>query len=343
MVSEPSRPSGLTTSCSPSQVHPHGASGWTQARHCVEAWLWSCMGMGIAKLQQLRWDDLRVFLAIARGGSLGAAGEQLAVNTSTVQRRLSALERSLGTRLFDRDPTGSAPTAAGDALLPLAEQVEADVMAVVRSIAGRDQSPRGPVHLTAAEPLLTLMVEPLAAFRLEFPAIDLRVSFSDRFYDLSRREADVAVRPSPEPPEDAVGRRVATVAWAVYVGTSAQGAPADLPWARFSDDLARLAAARWWRARCGGEPVLLSVNSVPAMHRVVACSPCRALLPCFVGDADPTLRRVGPPIPEAASALWLLLHPDLRRAARVRALADHLWDALVEVRPLLEGDWPSHS
>jgi len=291
-------------------------------------------------MQDIHWDDLRVFLAVFRGGSFTAAARSLAVNTSTAQRRISALEQGLGTRLFDRTPGGSAPTAAGEALLPLAEQVEADVMAVVRAIAGRDQAPRGAVHLTAPEPMLPLLVEPLAGFRAAFPAIDLQVSFADRFFDLARREADVALRPSPSPPEDAVGRRVGEVAWAVYANTRIDRAPADLPWARFSDELARLDAARWWQEAHGGEPVLLSVNSVPAMQRVVACTPCRGLLPCFVGDLDPELRRVDRLIPEAASALWLLLHRDLRKAARVRALADHLWEVLVALRPLFEGERP---
>ena len=287
-------------------------------------------------MQDLSWDDLPVFLAVIRTGTLTGAGARLGVHASTVHRRLGALEVGLGTRLFDRAPSGLAPTAAGEALLPLAERVEEDVMALVRGIAGRDRSPEGRVHLTAPEPLLPLLVEPLAAFRVRFPDIDLQVSFADRYFDLSRREADVALRPSPEPPEDAVGRRVAGVAWAVYAGVGAE-APGGLPWARYSDDLARLAAARWWRENHAAAPVLLSVNSVSAMHRVVACSPCRGLPPCFVGDADPALRRLGGPIDAAASALWLLLHADLRRAARVRALTDHLWDALRPVRPLFEG------
>lgn len=288
-------------------------------------------------MQDIRWDDLPLFLAVARTGTLTAAGQHLGVNASTVHRRLAALEVSLGTRLFDRSPTGLTATAAGEAMLPLAEQVEQDVMHLARRIAGRDQSPEGRVHLTAPESLLPLLVEPLGAFRARYPRIDLRVSFSDRFFDLARREADVALRPSPEPPDDALGRRIAAVAWGVYV---ARGCPdaAALPWACFTDDLSRLAAARLWRERHAGEPVLLSVNSVPAMHSVVARSACRGMLPAFVGDADPRLERLGGLLPEAASALWLLRHPDLRNTARVRALSDLLWEALRPHRPLFEGD-----
>lgn len=289
-------------------------------------------------MQDLRWDDVSVFLAIARGGTLTEAGQRLGMTTSTAHRRLGALEDSLGTRLFDRHPTGLSLTAAGESLLPLAEAVEDDMLTLVRAIAGRDQSPRGPVHVTAPETLVDLLVPPLTDFQALHPQIDLRVSLGDRYFDLSRREADVAVRPSPDPPEDALGRRVATVAWAVYRSSIASDRDADtLPWVTYAGRLERLAASRWYQSNHGHEPVLLAVDSIAAMQRVARCSASRALLPCFLGDADETLHRVTPPLPEAASTLWLLVHPDLKRTARVRALVDHLWDCLLPHRDRFEG------
>jgi DNA-binding transcriptional LysR family regulator len=290
----------------------------------------------------LRWDDLRVFLLLARTGTLTAAAEALGVHTSTAHRRLTTLETALGTRLFDRAPAGLTPTASGEAMLPLANQVEEDVDALLRAISGHDQAPRGSVHLTAPEPLLSLLVEPLAEFRDRYPAIDLQVSFADRFFDLTRREADVAIRPSPSPPEAVSGRRVGSVAWAVYTSnTATRPDPCALPWATYGDGIARLSASTWWQTHHGSDPVLLTVNSVSAMHRVTACSPCRGLLPCFVGDPDPSLTRLEGPIDAPESDLWLLVHPDLRRAVRVRALLDHLWDTLVAHRDLFSGDRPS--
>lgn len=288
---------------------------------------------------ELRWDDLRIFLLLARTGTLTAAAEALGVHASTTHRRLSALEAALGARLFDRTPAGLTLTATGEAMRPLAAQVEDDVDALLRAVSGRDQSPRGTVRLTAPEPLLPLLVDSLATFRQRFVEVDLQVSFSDRFYDLSRREADVAVRPSAAPPERAVGRRVSSVAWAAYASASSVGAQAAdaLPWAVYGDDMARLAAATWWHESHSEDPVLMSVNSVSAMHRVVSCSPCRGLLPCFVGDRAAELTRLGPPIAAPESGLWILVHPDLRRATRVRSLLDHLWDALVAQRSLLAG------
>ncbi len=292
-------------------------------------------------MQDFRWDDVRVFLAVARSGSLTSAASSLGVNTSTAQRRLIALEAALGARLFDRHPTGTLPTAAGEALLPHAEAVEATLLGGIRAIAGQDRVPRGQVHVTAPEALLAFLVEPLASLRADFPEIDLKVSLSDRFVDLSRREADVALRPSPSPPQDAAGRRVASVAWAVYRGPATDAAsPDSLPWVCFSDALSRLDAARWWTQNHSGEEVLMTVNSVPAMQQVVAAASCRGTLPCFVGDADPALRRVGPILPGTPSTLWLLLHPDLRRTARVRAVVDRLWAVLRHDQDLFEGHRP---
>ncbi len=285
----------------------------------------------------LRWDDVQVFLSVARRGSLSGAASALGVNPSTVHRRLAAFEGALDARLFDRSPTGLTLTAAGEAALPLAEQIELDVAGLVRALLGRDSAPSGVVHLTAPETLVPLLIEPLAALRARFDAIDLRVSFADRYFDLARLEADVAVRPSPDPPADAVGRRVARIAWAVYTRHEALQADADaLPWVEYTQGLHHLAAARWRRAHHGAEPVLLAVNSVAAMQQVISATDCRGFLPCFMGDADPGLRRLAPLLPQA-SALWLLTHRDLRRTARVRAVVDHLWTALRARQGLFEG------
>lgn len=287
--------------------------------------------------EELKWDDLRVFLAVARKGTLTEAAADLGINASTVHRRLAQLETTLGTRLFDRAATGLTATASGEAMVPHAESVEEGVLGLWGAIAGRDSVPRGTVRLTAPESMLGRLVEALAAFRASFPEIDLLVEFSDRFVDLARREADVAVRPVPRPPDAAVGRRVATVAWTVYAAR--RWADQALPWVRYALDLERLPAAKW-QARIDSGTRSVAVNSVPAMHELVRCTPCRGLLPCFVGDIDPELVRLEGPIDEAASQLWLLAHPELRRTTRVRVLLDALWDALVAQRALFEGEQP---
>ena len=286
----------------------------------------------------MRWDDVQIFLGVAREGSLSGAARALGLNHSTVYRRLRGLEDALRVRLFERDGGRYTLTEAGRQALPLADGVEVAMLSLRRSVEGHDTTPAGPAHLTAPESMLPLLAPHIAPFREAFPQIDLQVTFSDRFLDLGRREADVALRPSPHPDEHLIGRRVAALSWAVYAPAGLPEATCrGLPWGIFSEELSHLRAWRWHRQRHGDEPVLLSVNTVPAMRGVICAAGCRGLLPCFIGDSYPMVRRVEGPIPEAESALWLLTHPSLRGNARVRAITEHFWPALRALAPLLEG------
>ena len=288
-------------------------------------------------MQDLRWDDLRVFLAVVRAGTLGRAAEELGVNHSTAWRRITGLEKTIGAPLFDRTARGYELAAAGEAMLPHAERVEEDIFALERAVIGSHAVPSGPVRVTAPDSMMPLLTPMLVAFREANPNIVLDVHLEDRFVNLDRREADVAIRPGPQPPETAIGRRVCGVAWSVYGPThlDRDGCEA-LPWVGYSDALARLAAVQWRREAGGGDPIL-TVNTVPGMLHVLSAGTFRGLLPCFVGDATPGLQRLQPPIPEAASALWLLVHADLRRSARVRLFVDHAWDGLRALREAFEG------
>jgi molybdate transport repressor ModE-like protein len=286
----------------------------------------------------MRWDDVQIFLEIARSGSLSGAARRLGLNHSTIYRRLNSFEEALQVRLFEREGGRYTLTDAGAAALPLAGDVDDAILALRRSVEGHDTTPSGTVRLTAPEALLPLLSPHLAPFRAAYPRIDLQVAFADRFFDLSRREADVALRPILQPEVGAAGRRIAGIAWACYAPASMDAERCDtLPWGVYSEALSQLAAARWHAEHHGEDDVLLSVNSVPAMQAVICAAGCRGLLPCFVGDSDESLRRMGGPVEAAESALWLLTHPDLRSNARVRALLDHLWEALRGEQGLLEG------
>lgn len=286
----------------------------------------------------MRWDDIPLFLSIARAGSLAGAARTLDLNAATVYRRLNALEEDLAARLFERERSGYVLTPVGEAMLAHAERVETAMLSLERAVVGQDQQPEGEVRVTAPESLLGLLAPLFSDFRERWPRIELQLTFSDRFFDLSRREADVAVRPSPTPPEDAVGRRMGTVAWAVFAPVRCpDGERTSLPWATYADDMAHLGAFRWRESNHGDETPMMAVNTVTAMLEVVASSRCRGLLPCFLADRDPRLLRLGDPIEQAASALWVLTHRDLRQTARVRVLLDHLYAGLTPLVPLLEG------
>jgi len=288
-------------------------------------------------MQSFRWDDIPFFLAVVREGTLTAAADKLGVNHTTAWRRLKALEGSLEAQLFDRTAQGYALTSAGEAMLPHAERVEDEVFALSRTVTGMQTAPAGVIRVTLPASLLPLLSPALMSFRVAHPTIELDMHLGDRFFDLDRREADVAFRPGPNPPENAVGRRVCAVAWTVFGPSTLSMEDCEkLPWVGYSDALSRLAAVQYRRERLGGQPII-RVNTVPAMRLMLAQGNCRGMLPCFAAHADPMLQPLRPPIPEAASVLWLLIHTDLRRNARVRLFVDHAWEALTHLVPVFEG------
>src|SRR5258706_11350848 len=157
------------------------------------------------------WDDLRYLLAIARNRSLAGAARALAVNHSTVFRRLNAFERELGVRLFERLPEGYVPTVEGEEIRRQAEAIEASMHALERTVAGRDYRLSGEIRMTTAPSLASDYVAGyLAEFRQRYPEIRVEIAVGDHDFDLARREADIALRATLRLPEFLVGRRVAT-------------------------------------------------------------------------------------------------------------------------------------
>ena len=290
------------------------------------------------------WDDLRYFLAVARAGSLSGAAKALGVNHSTVFRRIETLEDRLGVRLFDRHREGYALTPAGDEMREAAERVDTAIDDMDRRIGGRDLRLSGPLGVTTTDNLVPCVLgEPLAGFHAAYPGIELSVRIDSEFFNLSKRQADIAVRPTNTPPDTLVGRRIAELAFAVY---AAEGVKPDntssaslsaLPWVAFDDTLDHLAAAKWFNATHGGAPVAMRSNNLTTLQTGAAQGMGLALLPCFMGDPDARLERVTDPVPAARSELWLLTHEDLRNTRRVRAFMDFMADALEARRDVLEG------
>lgn len=285
-------------------------------------------------MDDLRWDDLRAFIAVSRAGTLTAAADALDLNPSTVHRRIVALEELLGGPLFERSPRGYAITSLGEALLPTAQEMEEATLALIRKARGHDHAARGPVALTLPESLLGLLAPSLARLSAACPELDLQVRAEHTVLRLGQG-ADLALRPSTHPPEDTVGRKVGAIAWAVY-GPAID--PGDVPWVVYLDGHGPRRAAEWRQTHHPRPTTLAQVTTVGAMARLLTATAAQGLLPCFVGDTDNRLRRRSPVIDEATTDLWLLLHTDLRRSARVRAVVDALVPALEALAPLLRGE-----
>lgn len=281
----------------------------------------------------MRWDDVRLVLAVAEAAGLTDAAKALDLNHSTVYRRLMAVEEAAGARLFVREGGVYRATPLGEQVVSHARAMADQMTALMDAVHSRDGEPRGTVRLTAPESALALLGGRLADFQARYPLVQVQGDFSDRFFELAAREVDVAVRFTRALPPDAVGRRVAAVAWAVYAPIACP-APTQLPWAGFTAGRA-LAAAEWLRGR-GVTPVM-TVNSVPALEQVLCAGEWQGTLPCFVGDANPRLQRLGEAIPDAVSELWILYHQALWQTRRVRALVEHLAAGLAEHVDLFEG------
>jgi DNA-binding transcriptional LysR family regulator len=288
------------------------------------------------------WDDFRFVRAVAAGDGLTGAAEALGIDHSTAFRRLGAIEKAHGTRLFERRRTGYAPTSAGRAMLETAARIEADVDAFSRGIAGQSDVVEGEIRVTAPAGFAgTLLMPILADFRRLHPAVRLDVILAEETLNLSRRDADVALRASRGPDENLVGRRLTAGAWAVYGRADRRyGAVAEEDWIGLSESVAGGILARFVRRRAAPERIVVSLNAVTGLREAVAAGIGIAPLPCFEGDADARLKRLGDPEPDLQTDLWLLTHPDLHRAARIRALMDHVAAAILPLRPAFEGRRP---
>ena len=280
-----------------------------------------------ANASQIDGEDVRTYLAIARAGSLNGAAHSLGMHHSTVYRRLERLEEALGTPLFEREGSRYQPTAAGEAFGVHARRVEDELFALQRAVLGNTLMPAGVLRLTTLESLLPWVLPALSTLEARCPDLTVELDAGTQTRSLDRRDADMALRPSESPPEDAVGRRIAPLAWAAYGPLGSGGR--KLPWLSYVGPVGRLEGPRAvqegsTKATAGR----LRPCSVAAMAAAIAQGFGRGALPCYLGDGDPKLHRIGPPQTPKRSALWLLLHPDLRDSARIRAVIDLLMPSL---------------
>jgi DNA-binding transcriptional LysR family regulator len=292
----------------------------------------------------LEWDDLRYVLAVADARSLASAARQLGVNHTTVLRRVGAFEQRLGLRLFERLPTGYVLTAGGEELVAAARHIDNAVTDLERKLAGQDLRLSGIVRVTTTDTLMgSILPEILAEFRAAHPGIGIEVALSNLMFNLSKREADVAIRPADKPPATLVGRRIAKVAFGIYGSArylARHRKTDDLAahqWVAPDDSLADTAVARWMRAELPDGQITLRADSLLALRQAAQAGLGLAALPCYLGDTCPDLRCLHRPIAGMETALWILTHEDLRHTARIRAFTEFTANALSRRRPLLEG------
>lgn len=294
------------------------------------------------------WSDLRHFLALARTGSVRAAGGQLGVSHSTVARRIEALEEQLGARLFDRSRDGFTLTEAGRRILPGAERVEAEMAALEREVVGRDERLEGTVSITFTDRSIAGHAMPaLADLCRQNPGLELQLTIDRRNFDLSRREADIAVRAvecGHSPPEHLLGSRLGPVVLACYVGRDhVERLDPDVPgsqprWAGYSDrEVLTYVAGLGPHAQV---PCWGSFDASDVLIEAAVQGLGLIMVPTYMGDCEPRLARLKRPALQHMADFWLLSHPDLRTNARLRAARRCLVEAFDTLGPVLRGDRP---
>jgi DNA-binding transcriptional LysR family regulator len=292
----------------------------------------------------LEWDDLRYVLAVANAGSLAGAARKLHVNHTTVLRRISAFEKRVGLRLFERLPSGYVLTAGGEELIAAARHLEDTIANVERKLAGRDLRVSGTVRVTTTDTLIaSILPEILAEFRAAHSGIQIELAVSNLMLNLSKRDADIAIRPAKDPPETLVGRRVARIAFAIYGSPHYLAKHPDIDdlagheWVGTDDSLAGTSVAQWMRSNLAGSEITLRADSLLVLRQAAQAGLGLAALPCYLGDTSPNLVCVHEPIAAMETALWILTHEDLRHTARIRAFTEFAANAFAQRRPLLEG------
>ncbi len=291
------------------------------------------------------WDDLRVFLAIYRQQTVRSAAKTLGVSHSTTFRRIANLETKLGARLFDRTPEGFILTAAGERALEHAERIEGDVIGLERDVFGQDTRLAGPIRITLPPPIAQFLVMPhLVEFGRLYPEIEIEMESTYAFTDLSRRDADIAIRVSRAPDDYLVGRRLPDMAEAVYA------TPEYVARHTFTGDDP---TARWigWRDK-EKVPNWIKKSNYPRCqthwrlpNMLVQLEAAKAglgmgIVSCFIGDMEPTLMRVPPGELYQSMPGWVLTHPDLRTTERVRVCVRFLVEAINSHEALITGQCP---
>jgi DNA-binding transcriptional LysR family regulator len=291
----------------------------------------------------LDWGDLRFFLELVRTGSLTSAARRLRVDRNTVARRVAALEVALGLTLFERGPQGWTRTAAGEELAGLASRVEENVLTLARRADAADRDLAGTVRLTTATHVCAaLLVPALPSLRARHPGLTLEVAVDQRLFDLTRREADLALRLGRPREAGLVMRKLGDVAYGFY---AARGRPAarrgavDLGRDAFvglDDSLASAPQERWLTRVAPGRKLVFRCNSSLSLLSAARSGAGVVLLPCFLAGTDPTLERLEGPVPPPHE-LWAVFHADLGRIPRVRAVIDWVAEVVAQARPALLG------
>lgn len=300
----------------------------------------------MCKNAQMDWDDLRFVLAVARSRSLSGAARALSVEHTTVSRRLASIESALGARLFDRTPDGHVATATGAAVLAHAGTMEEHALAIEREVSGRDARVSGTVRITALDAFINDFLLPnMVELRGQHPSLQIIAAPEARVVSLARREADIAIRFAPPADPHFVARELADIGSGIYAShdyIARRGhprAPVDLAGHErigYAPEFAHASEERWLDEHAAGARVVLRVGSPSAYRAALREGIGIGIYECHSADRDPDLVRLWDE-PVLMERWWAVVHVDIARAARIRAVLGFLSDLAASHRDRLAG------
>lgn len=283
------------------------------------------------------WDDVRLFLALCRARTVGRAAQALKVDASTVSRRLVTLETALSATLFDRGRDGVTPTQAAEDLLPVAEEIEAMMDRLANAAEGLEREATGLVRITCPPDVAEVVVAPLLRpLHDKHPQLQIELNPGETMLDLTRREADLALRTVRPTRGDLLVQKLASVRWQVAASPKlvrklgTLRAWADAPWITWGERLAHVPAARWLASVAKDVAPVVRSDSMTLQLSLLRAGVGVGLVPdlsaAHYGLApvklSAALRADAASLP--TDDLFLVTHRALRNVPRVRAV----WDVL---------------
>ena len=281
----------------------------------------------------MEWNDLRIFLAIARSGTLGGAARLAGQTQPTMGRRLRALETAIGAALFQRTSEGFILTDEGEAILAHAEQMEEAALAIQRKLSGQASVPSGLLRVAASDWFGAHILSPLAAsFRQQYPEVSIELITDSRPFSLARREADVAFRITPFEEADVIQRKLLHMDYAAYgaLGLEAPklGDGSDCTLITMDAAFADIPDTKWLRKVLPNAQIGFASNSRDAQAIQCAAGAGVAVLPCLLGDLIPTIKRLDLGDTPPGRDVYIGYHRDLRHLGRLRAFIAHVIESV---------------
>ena len=286
------------------------------------------------------WDDIRLFLAIERNGSLPEAAKELKLAHSTVFRRFNAFEEKIGTRLFDRTPQGFVLTAAGQSILDMAQDMEDRSEQIARTVGGHDYTLKGKIRVTTTHGLsLTLMQPVFKDFTEKHPEIRLDIQWGSQVRQLSRYEADVIILPSRKPPENAFGRKVGQICFGLfasraYLKNNKVFDAQDLSGHKIiclDDSFSGQPFFDSFMQRIQAGQIIMSCSSFLTAREAILSGAGIGLLPLPYTFHHPELEQIGAVFENTSNDVWILTHKDLKNTVRIRTFMDFAYDEIHKV------------